>query len=378
MQKVGIADLPLHGGNVPPWLFKKMVKLAKGIIEVIIYEYGEDEFLKRISNPFWFQSFSCVLGFDWHSSGTTTVTCGALKLALNPKEHKIAICGGKGKGKKTLQEIENISNIFELNAGQFKYLSRITAKVDSVAIQDFHSLYHHCFFLTENKKWAVIQQGLNGEMQTARRYHWISDEVSNLIDYDKTILGIKQENVLNMTAKESEEARKISLDLINDGEKKFENAVKRLPKLNQRSLLEFSQNTKKIETNELKEVKIIPSKEILNLQMPKRIDWTAVKKAYDFQPKNYEELLSIEGIGKATVRALALISELIYGKRASWNDPVKFTFTVGGKDGVPYPVDRKSYDETIEILKEGIERAKVGDKEKLNAVKRLRKVISKN
>lgn len=360
MQKVGIADLPLHGGNVPPWLFKRMVKLAKSISKVIIYEYGEEEFLRRLSDPFWFQSFSCVLGFDWHSSGTTTVTCGALKLALN-EEDGIAICGGKGKGKNTLQEIEKISNLFELNANEFKYFSRMTAKIDNVAIQDFHSLYHHCFLLTKSKKWAVIQQGLNLEQKTARRYHWLSEEVSNLIEYDKMILGEKQENVLNMTAKESDEVRKISLDIINDGEKKFENAIKSIPKLKQSSLLDFSE--KKFN--------------ILTLQMPKKINWNAVKRAYDFQPKNYEELLSIEGIGKNTVRALALISELIYGKRPSWNDPVKYSFTVGGKDGIPFPINKKSYDETIYLMKEGIEKAELGDKEKLNAIKRLRNIVPK-
>ncbi|MDI6855770.1 MAG: DUF763 domain-containing protein [Candidatus Thermoplasmatota archaeon] len=359
----GIAKLPLHYGTAPRWLFQKMVKLASSIASVIVEEHSAEEFLRKISDPFWFQSFACVLGFDWHSSGTTTVTCGALKLALKHDEHGVAVAGGKGKvSRKAPEDIEAIASFFDLDAEKYKYTSRITAKVDNAALQDRHRLYHHSFFVTKSGKWAVVQQGMYPAEQTARRYHWLSENIKDLvIEPHTSILGdTKLRKVLNMTSRMSEGARKLSVDLVKENPKKLENLIKSIRKPYQKGLENF---------------RVLNTKRLALLEMPKNINWDSVKRAYDIQPSNYEELLAIRGIGPKTVRALALISDLVYNEKPSWQDPVKYSFAVGGKDGVPYPVDRKIMDETIAVLEQGIEEAKVGSREKLEAIKRLKGFI---
>jgi hypothetical protein len=360
MPKTGIANLPLHPGKAPRWLFKRMVELSKGIVGVIIHEYGKDEFLKRISDPFWFQALSCVLGYDWHSSGTTTVTCGALKEAIKPEEFGLAIVGGKGKAsRRTISEIEKVGESFNLSTSslkKLKYSSRMAAKVDNAALQDGHDLYHHVFIFSESGRWAVIQQGMDTERCYARRYHWLSEQLKSFVlEPHQAIIGeIKQEKALDMTAKTSEKAQKISVDLVNDNpiHLKRDWARIKLPST-QRTLDNWT-------------------KPFHYLEMPRTINWSKMKEIYDFQPRNYEELLSIRGVGPSTVRALALISELIYGERPSWQDPIKYSFAVGGKDGVPFPVDRRAMDQSSEILKQGIEQAKIGRNEKLSALKRLK------
>jgi hypothetical protein len=366
MQKTGIASLPLHGGKAPRWLFKRMVALSKQLTRVIVYEYGSTEFLRRVSDPYWFQALSCVLGYDWHSSGTTTVTCGALKEAINSEGLGITFCGGKGKtARNTLHEIqacaENYNHTTSL-IDRLKYCSRMTAKIDNTAIQDGHCLYHHVFIVTEDKKWAVIQQGMNDVTGYARRYHWLSEKVHNFVcDPNNSIVGDDRlELVLNMTAQQSVDAQKISVELINDHPNHLQHDWANLirnPK--QKTLDDWSsesfQNTRK---------KI--------LDMPRFINWEKMKHIYDVHPTNYEELLALRGVGPSTIRALALISELVYGQSPSWDDPVRFSFTVGGKDGVPYPVDRKAMDESAEMLRVGIEQACIGDKEKIHALRRLK------
>jgi len=364
MVRTGVANLPLHGGNAPKWLFKRMVKLSEGIIEVIIHEYGKDEFLKRISDPFWFQSLSCVLGFDWHSSGCTTVTCGALKEAIKPEEHGFAIAGGKGKAsRKTIQQIEEIGEIFSFTDSKIKelqYSSRMSAKVDNSAIQDGHNLYHHVFLFTENGKWAVIQQGMNSDTNYARRYHWLSGFNSFIIDPHNSIIGEKVDNVLNMVSRDSISSQKTCVDLICKHPRHLVNDWVSLTRLKTQTTLDEYNGSNNHSNN------------VVCLDMPRSVNWNKMREIYDFQPKNYEELLSLKGVGPKTVRALALISDLIYGDKPSWSDPVKYTFTVGGKDGLPYPVDRKSMDESIEFIKQGISQAKIGNKEKLKAFKRLK------
>ena len=372
MPKTGVANLPLHPGKAPRWLFKRMVSLSKGIIEVISYEYGRDEFLRRISDPFWFQALSCVLGFDWHSSGCTTVTCGALKEALDSKEHGYAITGGKGKAsRKTLQEIETMSESYNLSTAsieKLQYSSRMAAKVDNTAIQDGYNLYHHVFVFSENKKWAVIQQGMNHEISYARRYHWLSENVDSYVcEPHNAILGdLHQEKVLDMTAKQSTSVQKLSVYLVNDNPVHLRRDLAELTRPhNQKTLDDWLDSGHK-------------SRSIEYLNMPKSINWAKMKEIYDFQPKDYEQLLSIKGVGPNTVRALALISDLIYGEKPSWSDPVKYSFTVGGKDGVPFPVDRKAMDESIEIIRQGIKEAKVGDREKIKALERVRRLVPEN
>ncbi len=369
MGKTGVANLPLHGGKAPRWLFKRMVLLSKGIVEVLLYEYGNDELLRRLSDPFWFQALSCVLGFDWHSSGCTTVTCGALKEAINSEEYGFTLAGGKGKAsRKTLEEIVTIGDRYNFSSqliGELQYASRMAAKVDTAAIQDGHHLYHHVFLCSEDKLWAVIQQGLNSETNYARRYHWCSDAVKTFVrEPHKSILGTtSQEPILDMTSSQSEPSQKISVDLVNDHPRHLQREWAMLTKHHNQQTLDKWTDEKRTEHP------------LSCLTMPRSINWTKMKEIYDFQPQHYEELLSLQGVGPATVRALALISDLIYGEQPSWKDPVKYSFTVGGKDGVPFPVDRKAMDQSTEIIRSGVQQAKLGDTEKMHAIKRLQAFV---
>ncbi|MBN2014664.1 MAG: DUF763 domain-containing protein [Candidatus Altiarchaeota archaeon] len=353
MKKTGTADLPLHGGRAPRWLFNRMVRLSSAITEVIVQEYGQKEFLLRIADPHWFQAFTCVIGFDWHSSGTTTTACGALKMAITP-ETGIIVAGGKGAAsRKTPAEIEKAAEVFPLSTKEIeelKYASRISAKVDNTCIQDSYQLYHHSFFLTEEGEWAVVQQGMNENY--ARRYHWLSDNVESFVEEPHS--GIcsdrLEKKTLDMTSRKSEEARKTSVDLVND---------------NPGHLLQYLREGKQ-------KTLIMPSHHpVLEVDVG-RGGFEVLRKAYEIQPQNYEELIALKGIGPKRVRALALVSEIVYGAEPSWKDPARFSFAHGGKDGFPYPVDRKTYDHTINTLQEAVDAARIDQKEKLYAIKRLR------
>jgi hypothetical protein len=371
MYRTGVANLPLHGGKAPAWLTVRMRKLAKEIANIMIDEQGADTFLTRISDPYWFQAFGCVLAYDWHSSGVTTVLTGVLKQALSPEEHGIAVCGGKGKtSRKTPTEIADVGEKFGFSENQIQaltYTSKMTAKVDNTAIQAGYQLYHHAFLLTEDRKWAVIQQGMSPEDRTARRYHWLSDTTTNLIvEPHSAIVGdVKREKALNMTAKTSEGARKASVDIAKERPAKVMRLFEAARPLHQKSLQEWLPSVKADLWHQ--------SVEALN--MPRNINWETMKRAYEFQPKNYEELLSLRGVGPATVRGLALVAELVYGEKPSWNDPVKFSFAYGGKDGVPFPVDRRAMDESIHVLRQAVQAAKIGDKERTRSLQRLRRFV---
>jgi len=372
MQRTGVAKLPLHYGKAPRWLVVRMQKLAKEIVTIIVDEYGSGEFLKRLSDPFWFQALGCVLGYDWHSSGVTTVVTGVLKQAVVPEEHGVAVCGGKGKvSRQTPLEIERLGEEFGFSDAKIedlRYASKMSAKVDNTAIQAGYQLYHHAFFVDERGKWTVIQQGMCPQDRTARRYHWLSDIVKNFVmEPHNAIVGeAKREIALDMTAKESEGCRKASVDLACEPPKKVMRLIMSVRPAYQKSLEDWLPQTAQ---NQWKEYPIDV------LSMPANINWKALQQVYEFKPKNYEELLGFKGVGAATVRGLALIAELIYGEKPSWKDPVKYSFAYGGKDGVPYPVDRKAMDESIQILKRAVEDAKVGDAEKLKALNRLRVFI---
>lgn len=360
MPRVGAADLPLHGGSAPRWLFVRMVDLASAISDVMILEYGTEGYIRRLSDPFWFQAFSCVLGFDWHSSGTTTVTCGALKEALKGSTD-IAVVGGKGKASRTtIRGIENWSDLKGISVDLERRMirsSKMSAKVDSAAVQDGHRLYHHSFIFDERGNWATIQQGMSDLTGYARRYHWFSGDLEDFVEEPHSaILGSREENILDMTSRVSRDSRSISVDLINDGPGHMESDVVSIEN-GQTTLYQWSGQ---------KEVR---------LTMPRGINWNAMRKAYEFSPTNYEELLEVPGVGPSTVRALALIGELIYGKEPSWKDPVKYSFAVGGKDGVPFPVDRKAMDESTRILREGIEAARMEEKDRLRAIRRLNRFV---
>jgi hypothetical protein len=371
MFRTGVASLPLHGGKAPAWLTVRMRKLAKEIANIMVDEHGTDAFLTRISDPYWFQAFGCVLAYDWHSSGVTTVVTGILKQALSPEEHGLAVCGGKGKtSRKTPTEIASIGEKFGFSEDRIQaltYTSRMTAKVDTTAIQAGYQLYHHAFLLAANEKWAVIQQGMSAEDRTARRYHWLSDTTASLIvEPHNAIVGdVKREKALNMTAKTSEGARKASVDIAKEPTAKLMRLFEAARPLHQKSLQEW---LPKAEADPWQQ-----SVEALN--MPRNINWGTMKRVYEVQPRNYEELLSVKGVGPATARGLALVAELIYGEKPSWADPVKFSFAYGGKDGVPFPVDRRAMDESIQVLRQAVQAAKIGDKEKTRSLQRLRRFV---
>lgn len=367
MPRSGTAHLPLHGGKAPAWLFKRMVALSREIVTVLVEEYGTEEVLRRMSDPFWFQAFSCVLGFDWHSSGTTTVTCAALKEALDPASLGLACIGGKGKASTgTLEEIATVGELFSLSSAsveQLRYCSRMAAKVDNAAVQDGHHLYHHTFLLTEKGRWAVVQQGLNPTTRYARRYHWLSEAVSNFtVEPHASIVGDDRlDRVLDMTANDSVASQKVAVDLVNEDPSHLRHEWAQLAlRPSQQTLDRWAGDG-------------MPS--FPHLQMPRTIDWGKMKALYDVHPTNYEELLSLRGVGPSTVRALALVAEVVYGEPPSWKDPVRFSFAVGGKDGVPYPVDRQAMDEATAQLAAGIQQARLGHKEQLQALRRLRNFL---
>jgi len=367
VQRTGIAELPLHHGKAPQWLVTRMTRLAHEITTIIIDEHGRDEFLRRVSDPYWFQALGCVLGYDWHSSGVTTVLTGVLKNALIPDEHGLAVCGGKGKtSRKTPEEISQIANQFNLATSKIEalqYASRMSAKVDNTAIQAGYQLYHHAFFMAESGEWAVVQQGMNDQDRTARRYHWLSEHVQSFVvePHDAIVGDAKRESVLNMTAKESEKCRRASTDLAKERPEKLIRLLESVRPITQPSLQKW-----------------MPESEMKNysvegFSMPKTLNWKLARKLYETQPENYEQLLSVRGVGPATVRGLALVAELVYGAPPSWRDPVKYSFAYGGKDSVPYPVDRKAMDESAQILKNAIENARVGNNERLKSLQRLKK-----
>lgn len=365
MKRSGVTNLPLHGGKAPSWLVDRMIELAEPIVKIIVNEYGQETLLKRLSDPYWFQALGCVLGYDWHSSGLTTVTTGVLKEAMDPEEIGVFTAGGKGKvSLKTPNEIENFSKKFGFQGNEIddlKKASRMTAKVDNTAIQAKAPLYHHTIFCSKDGDWTVIQQGMNTDKGIARRYHWLSKEVKNFVKepHQGIIVEKPETSVLDMTAKESKDCRKTSTDLVKEGSEKLKNDFETLTPKNQKTLTDWISGSNKLKSK------------ISHLDLPKRMNWKALEKTYELQPENYGEILEIKGIGPSTVRGLALISELIYDESASRQDPAKFSFAFGGKDGVPYPVDRKAMDEANKTLRNALEGAEIERKKKLKAIKRL-------
>jgi hypothetical protein len=343
-----------------------MIKLAREITTIIIDEYGRDEFLRRVSDPYWFQALGCVLGYDWHSSGVTTVLTGVLKNAVKPDEHGMAVCGGKGRAsRRTPEEISQVASQFNLGTGKIEalqYASRMSAKVDNTAIQAGYQLYHHAFFMTEGGKWAVVQQGMSDQDRTARRYHWLSEHVQSFVvePHDAIVGDTRKGNVLNMTAKESEDCRNASTDLAKEKPERLIRLLESVRPLTQPSLQEWMPKLG------------LRNHAVEGFSMPKTLNWKLARRLYETQPENYEQLLGVRGVGPATVRGLALVAELVYGTPPSWRDPVKYSFAYGGKDGIPYPVDRKAMDESAQILKSAVENARIGSREKLKSLQRLK------
>ncbi|MDF2449037.1 MAG: hypothetical protein K0R26_1541 [Bacteroidota bacterium] len=343
------ADLPLHNGKVPYWLADRMAKLGGAIIEAIIMEYGRAEVLSRLSDPLWFQSLGCVMGMDWHSSGITTSVMGALKKALNPKfnELGIYICGGKGKySRQTPAELIALADKTGLDGQQLVRTSRLTAKVDTSAVQDGFQIYLHTFIVSKEGEWNVIQQGMNTETGMARRYHWQSTILKSFVKEPHAyIYGQNRGSILNLTDKSADDAKAGIMKLAQEKPELI------LPEI--RKIVMPSHHDVRTENVDLKRL------------------GSVLALANETNTKDFESLLLLEGAGPRTIQSLALVSEVIYGTPSRFTDPARFSFAHGGKDAHPFPVPTKTYDLTIEILRESINKAKLGNSDKLMAVKNL-------
>ncbi|MDY6863278.1 MAG: DUF763 domain-containing protein [Thermodesulfobacteriota bacterium] len=352
----GIANLPLHNGQAPSWLFKRMTALASKIVILIVTEKGHNVLLEKLSDPYWFQAFGCILGFDWHSSGITTTACAAIKEGIRgiEKELGIYVAGGKGKtSRRTPQEIMRVGPYLKDDPEKLVYASRIAAKVDNNALQDGFKLYHHSFIFTSNGEWAVIQQGMNEDNRYARRYHWLSSKLKDFVcEPQKAVCSDIKTQPLNLVAKESADTRKVSTLISQLTPDKILGEINKLKTYN------------------------LPLRHhiLINDINPKRLEKIFIK-TYERQPEDFETLLAMQGVGPKTLRALSLISELIYGTKLSKKDPATYSFAHGGKDGHPFPVDRIIYDNSINILKDAIAKANIGRTDKINALRRLHKIF---
>ncbi|MBO9200103.1 MULTISPECIES: DUF763 domain-containing protein [Niastella] len=356
MKRSGTADLPLHYGAVPPWLAERMAKLGRAITEVILMEYGKADYIRRLSEPCWFQSLGAVMGMDWHSSGITTSVLGALKKALNPlsKELGIYICGGKGSHSRQVpNELLAIGEQTGLNAQQLVRCSKLSAKVDNTAIQDGFQLYLHSFIVSNEGEWTVIQQGLNDATGTARRYHWHSQQLQSFVNEPHTaICGLQAGNILNLVDKEAAPTRSGILTLSNN-----ESPNELLTEINHLVMPAHHE---------------VQAKDV-DLKRLGAMLWLTHEK----QPADFEELLLLEGMGPRTLQSLALVSEVIHGTSTRFKDPARFAFAHGGKDGHPFPVPTNVYDETINTLQKAVEKAKIGQSDKLQAIKKLTELAQK-
>jgi uncharacterized protein len=389
----GYASLPLHGGKAPAWLFGRMVRLSREIIVYLASEYDTREVLRRLADPFWFQAFGCVLGFDWHSSGVTTTVCGAVKEGLKDVDRELGFfaAGGKGRtSRKTPGEIDQWCDRLGRDAQPLVYASRTAAKVDSAAVQDGYQLYHHVFFFTGSGDWCVVQQGMSDETRMARRYHWLSEHVASFVDEPhEAVCCDARTETLNLVAHENEAVRRASAELASQPPSVTMEALRKvsLPKARLKPDTTYegdrdsARNSGYARTlfDEPAEERGTPRV----LTMPRRHELVAeldvaspylqkiLEKTYERAPKDFEALLGLPGVGPKTLRALALASELVHGTAATLRDPARFAFAHGGKDGTPFPVDRITYDQTIEILNKAINRSTIDRSEKVKAFKRL-------
>jgi hypothetical protein len=372
----GFASLPLHGGKAPAWLFGRMVRLSREIVIYLASEYGTNEVLRRLSDPFWFQAFGCVLGFDWHSSGVTTTVCGAVKEGIKDIDRDLGFFAAGGKGgvsRKTPQQIADACERLGRDARPLVYASKTAAKVDSAAVQDGYQLYHHVFFFTAAGEWCIVQQGMNDSNRMARRYHWLSDRVTSFVDEPhEAVCCDARGETLNLVAHENDPVRRGSAQLAGQKPEITLKALQtaRLPLPPPRGF----GGTRKPDTTEAQLPFLdMPARHMLcpELDVASPYLQKILVKTYERAPENFEALLGIEGVGPKTLRALALASELVHGTPATLRDPARFSFAHGGKDGTPFPVDRATYDRTIEILNKAINRSAIDRSEKVKAFQRL-------
>ncbi len=379
----GIATFTLDFGRCPPWLWRRMVKLGRAMIEVLVAQFGPDEFIRRIADPVWFQALGTVFAFDWNASGLTTILTAALKEAIRDQERDLGIfiCGGKGKtSRKTPEEICEWGGRLSLPESHVKnlvYNSRMAAKVDSALIQDGYNLYHHSFFFSRGGSWAVVQQGMNTDHGTARRYHWFSENITDLVCEPHTAISAQalSKNVLDMTASESGSARRTSTELVQSN---FNTIIKDLILIDRHSSSLSQMARVKTPEGQLTLLKLedaefhshpVEHENFSQSRYLQKILYLLCEK----RPENYETLLSQKGVGPKTIRALALVSEIIYGAKPSYRDPARYSFAHGVKDATPYPIDRTTYDSTIRVMQEAVRRSKMQAREKDDAILRLQK-----
>ncbi|WP_306060566.1 DUF763 domain-containing protein [Natronococcus wangiae] len=378
MDRRASADLPLHTGSAPPWLFDRMVDLSDAIAEAIIEECGRDELLRRLSDPYWFQALGCVLGFDWHSSGVTTTTMGALKEALSPYRHGVVVVGGKGaRSRKTPDEIDG--SALDLSSGardELKRTSRMSAAVDNGCVQDGYTLYHHTMAISESGAWCVVQQGMDDS--SARRYHWRSDTVDGFVEEPQAAICAQERrpSPLDLTANASAETRTVSVDLVQDDPIHLKRELQ-----GQRSLSDFGGGASDDTTagtagldrsalNRDPELTMPGHHELQRADLSERA-LEQLQHAYEYQPADYEELVELDGIGPGSLRALALIAELVYDAESSREDPAKYAYAHGGKDGTPHPVERERYDRSIEHMRSMLRGAKIDGETEQSSLQRL-------
>lgn len=349
MKRSGAADLPLHGGRVPEWLASRMTRLGTAITEAVVDEFGSSGFLTRLSDPFWFQSFGAVIGMDWHSSGITTSVMGALKRGLEPRSHELGIhiCGGRGRhSRNTPNELRALSDKHGLNANELVKTSRLTARIDNNALADGFQIYLHSFVLTDRGEWAVVQQGLNSKSGMARRYHWHSKSVKDFLsDPHAGIVGDNQGLIMNLVDHDAGSTQEAVLELATS---------------RQSEALDTHRHLRMPAHHDVR----------ANLVDAKRLG-AVLALAHDRGLKSFADLLLMESVGPRTLQSLALIAEVIYGVPSRFNDPARFSFALGGKDGHPCPVPLKTYDESLSVLRKSLDGAKLGYSDKLEGFRRL-------
>ncbi len=366
-RRAGTADLPLHGGRVPAWLAERMARLGAVIAEAIVLEYGRDEFLRRLAHPFWFQSFGAVMGMDWHSSGVTTSVLGALRRGLAPRERELGlrVCGGRGRQSRlTPAQLVAAGERTGLDGAALAQASRLVAKVDSAAVQDGYELYLHGFVLADDGRWVVVQQGMNGANGYARRYHWLSEGLASFVEAPHAAIdGRSAGSIVNLTDRRAAPARAAQTALLRDlGPDRIAAEVAALERRPPRAAPE---------TPLLPHLVMPAHHDVRPKDVTIRRLHGALAAAADRGPGDFAELLLVPGVGARTVRALAMVAEVVHGTPCRFADPARFSLAHGGKDRAPFAVPTAVYDRTIATLKAAVGRARLGDDERMAAIRRL-------
>jgi uncharacterized protein len=375
MRRSGSADLPLHGGHVPKWLADRMTRLGAVLTEAIVHHYGRDEFLRRLAHPFWFQSFGALMGMDWHSSGITTSVLGALKRGLAPLSDELGlhVCGGRGKHSRlTPGELVGLGDRIGFDGDALAKASRLTAKVDSAAIQDGFDLYLHGFVVSDDGRWAVVQQGMNGDRKQARRYHWLSEGLRSFVEEPHAAIdGPRQGNIINLTDRRAEQSRRSQIELLSTlGPDRIAHEAAALAPSGRKAGPAPAEQKQSAQAT-LPHL-VLPARhdvQATDIHLPRLHGNLAA--AAERGPADFPDLLLTPGVGARTVRALALVAEVLHGAPCRFSDPARFSLAHGGKDRHPFPVPLKVYDETIRVLRSAVDTAKLGQDDALFAIQKL-------